>query len=129
MARSGYRESRENFRAVQEYFGVLESSGMLEAFCSQNGLDAGEARGILERFARIDELVDECNDRFVRERMLKEQEYLDHILDAIDPSVRLDAVSYTHLDVYKRQVISASTGASAAWTPGRRASMCAGCRP
>lgn len=90
VARSGYRESRENFRAVQEYFGVLESSGMLEAFCSQNGLDAGEARGILERFARIDELVDECNDRFVRERMAEEQGYLDHILDAIDPSVRLD---------------------------------------
>ena len=90
VARSGYRESRENFRAVQEYFGVLESSGMLEVFCSQNGLDAGEARGILERFARIDELVDECNDRFVRERMAEEQEYLDHILDAIDPSVRLD---------------------------------------
>ena len=90
VAKSGYCGLLENFRHTEEVFRVFAENGMLEVFCSQNGLEPKQAEGILDSYARLEELVDEHNERFVREKLEEEKDYLDQILKDVDPVIVLD---------------------------------------
>lgn len=90
VARSEFLNKMEKFRSTRDFFQVLESSGMLAAFCEKNGLDADQTARILDDFSRIQELADRHNEDYIRKTMVKEKEYLDHILQKVDPKIMLD---------------------------------------
>ncbi len=90
VARSEYRQIRQENEALVRWFRVLKDSGTLETYCRKCGAQPEEAERILSAFENLTSLVDAQNERFVQMRLESEKEYLDSILTACDPAIRLD---------------------------------------
>lgn len=90
VAKSEYRDRMKEFKSTEDFFQVLTSSGMLEPFCEKNGFDPEQAERILDSYASLETLIDQHNENFIREKMEEEKEYLDHILEEVDPAIVLD---------------------------------------
>ena len=90
VARSETREAFEQAKQLADWFDVLKQSGTLEGFCVQNGASFSHVNGILERIRLFPELLEESNERFVREHLQTDREYLDQILRECDPDIVLD---------------------------------------
>lgn len=90
IARSEYAQKISTFSSDIEFFSVLKKSGMFEDFCRKNMLTPGSINGIMDSYGNIQKLIDEHNDMFVSESMIKEKDYLDNILKSVDPNIVLD---------------------------------------
>ena len=90
IARSEYSKQISDFSSDIEFFSVLKQSGMFDDFCKKNNLSPGRINGIMDSYGNIQELIDEHNDKFVSESMIKEKDYLDNILTQVDPNIVLD---------------------------------------
>lgn len=90
IARSEYQKAMKEYEKVISYFDVLKSSGTLEHFCRMNGISLSEVQQAVDVLADIDQLMDEHNEAFIASAMVREKDYLDHVLEAVDPVVSLD---------------------------------------
>lgn len=90
IAKSDYLDKIRDFNSIIDFFSVLKSSGMLEEFCNKNGLRIENAERIISLFNDFEKRVDAHNDEFISETMVKDKEYLDTILQSIDPDITLD---------------------------------------
>ena len=90
IAKSEYRAKLLDEKKTVEYFGVLQSSRLLDTFCKNNGLSLSVAESALSKYINFEALVDEHNDSFIRRAMSEEQHYLDNILREVDPQIKLD---------------------------------------
>ena len=90
IAKSNYLEQVKEYESVINFFDVLEKSGMLNEFAIRNGIMGSEIHQIISTYADIDELVEQHNEKYISESMIKEKEYLDDILKSVDPVVSLD---------------------------------------
>ena len=48
------------------------------------------AEEILEQYEKFGELVDQHNENYIQQAMIREKDYLDHILADVDPAIDLD---------------------------------------
>lgn len=90
IAKSDYVDKTNEYKDVVEYFHVLSDSGMAEAFCKSNGMKIRDLQLVLSTYSDIENLVEQHNDRFIQESLVKEKEYLDNVLKAVDPNIYLD---------------------------------------
>lgn len=90
VSKSEYRARLLDGKKTVEYFGVLQSSRLLDAFCKNNGLSLSVVEGALSKYINFEVLVDEHNESFIRRAMTEEQHYLDNILREVDPKIKLD---------------------------------------
>ena len=90
VSKSEYRAKLLDGRKTVEYFGVLQSSRLLDAFCKNNGISLSVVEGTLSKYINFEALVDEHNESFIRRAMTEEQHYLDNILREVDPQIKLD---------------------------------------
>lgn len=90
IAKRKYVSQISDYGPVVDYFKVLDSSGMLEPFCSQNGMKAYEIKQCIERYTRFENYVEEHNEDFIVRTMETDKEYMDNILKAVDPQILLD---------------------------------------
>lgn len=90
ISKSEYRTKLLDGKKTVEYFGVLQSSRLLDAFCKNNGLSLSVVEGALSKYINFEALIDEHNESFIRRAMTEEQHYLDNILREVDPQIKLD---------------------------------------
>ena len=90
VARSEYVEIVPAYKEIVEFFRVLYNSKMLKAYCVQNGVKEDEVLKTIDLYDHLGEKVDATNDIFIKDHMLSEKEYLDHILKEVDPVILLD---------------------------------------
>ncbi len=90
ISKSEYRTKLLDGKKTVEYFGVLQSSRLLDAFCKNNGLSLSVVEGALSKYINFEVLIDEHNESFIRRTMTEEQHYLDNILREVDPQIKLD---------------------------------------
>ena len=90
IARRDYSKKIKEYASDIEFFSVLKKSGMLEEFCRKNSLVPGKINKILEAYGNIQKLIDDHNDKFISESMIKEKDYLDNVLKSVDPNIILD---------------------------------------
>lgn len=90
VAKSEYIEKIKEYDSVINFFTVLSSSGMLDSFCSINGGSFHDIQHIMESYANIEKLVDQHNEDYIARAIIREKDYLDHILKAVDPVISLD---------------------------------------
>jgi DNA helicase-4 len=62
----------------------------LEEYCRKNGFAPEKARTLYADYEHITERVDALNDHYVEAKLDEEKDYLDHILEEVDPVIRLD---------------------------------------
>ena len=90
VAKSEYRSRLFDYKKTVEFFGVLKNSGTLKVYCKENGLNDLEVLQTLSRYESFESIIDSQNERFVRFKMDSEKKYLDDILVACDPMIKLD---------------------------------------
>lgn len=90
IARSDYADRLQAFAETGKLFETLEKSGVLDVFCAKNGRPESEVRAALAFCSQIDAEVERHNEAFVAKSMEDEKEYLDHILQEVDPAIVLD---------------------------------------
>ena len=90
VARSEYLTYFSQYNSTVEYFSVLAKSGMLGSFCVQNYISEDIVTSTIKNFESLITLVDKANDSFIEKNLIQEKEYLDHILQDVDPHIILD---------------------------------------
>lgn len=90
VAKSDYLEKVKEYASVINFFDVLQKSGMLNEFGTRNGLSASEIKQVISTYADIEELVEQHNEKYISDTMVREKDYLDNVLKSVDPVVSLD---------------------------------------
>lgn len=90
VSRKEYAAEAEKYADVMNFFASMDENEMLELYCDKNGFDADRARRIYQSWQNIDHLVEMADENYISRKMVEEKDYLDTILEAVDPAVRLD---------------------------------------
>lgn len=90
VAKSDYIEKVKEYASVINFFDVLEKSGMLNEFGTRNDVSVSEIKQVTGAYAKIEELVEQHNEKYISETMVREKDYLDNVLKTVDPVVSLD---------------------------------------
>ncbi|BFK28386.1 MAG: UvrD-helicase domain-containing protein [Blautia producta] len=90
IAQSDYAAKFEQYESVIKDFKSLQNMGMMGNFCTLNGISEEDTRTALDLFENVSVYVDKHNEEYMIQAMEEEREYLDHILNAVDPSIMLD---------------------------------------
>lgn len=90
ISRKEYLPKIQKFSDTMQTFRTFDENELLEDYCWKNGFEAERARALYRDYERITELVDGFNDRYIKVKLTEEQDYLDHILEKVDPVIRLD---------------------------------------
>lgn len=90
IAKSDYLEQIKEYSSIINFFDVLKKSGMLNEYGMRNGVSALEIRQITDAYADMENLVEQHNEKYILETMVREKEYLDNVLKSVDPAVSLD---------------------------------------
>lgn len=90
IAKSDYLEKMKEYEAVGDFFKVLKSSGMLDDFCRRNGILLSEIQYAIDAADDMENLIEKHNEEFIERAMIREKDYLDHVLKAVDPVISLD---------------------------------------
>ncbi|MEY8509561.1 UvrD-helicase domain-containing protein [Lachnospiraceae bacterium 42-17] len=88
--RSSYKERLYTYDRVIHYFKVLIDSESIDDYCKRNGLETSAVHETIERYGKLDELVEAHNENFIKESLKKDKEYFDCILKSVDPKILLD---------------------------------------
>ncbi len=91
VARSDWQEIGKDAEETVAFFKVLSDSGMLAAFCRKNRISEERVISGLVELKTCEGRMESHNERWLSGEAKREEEYLDHILDAVDPGIRLDA--------------------------------------
>lgn len=90
ISRKEYMPEIHRFSDVMQFFRTLDEGDVLEDYCYKNGFSAEKAKSIYNDYENITNLVDKINDRYIDEKIIEEQSYLDNILKEVDPVISLD---------------------------------------
>lgn len=90
IAKSEYLKPLKDDSEVIQYFDVLKKSNTLDVFCAHNGMTIDSVEYILDRYENFEALAEQHNESFITETMVREKDYLDHILEDVDPVISLD---------------------------------------
>ena len=90
VAKSEYIDVIKTYAADIEFFDVLKKSGMFNDFCKKNGISVDLIEEIIHSYRNIEEIVEQHNEKFISYKMESEKDYLDTILNKVDPKIFLD---------------------------------------
>ncbi|SDB13355.1 UvrD-helicase domain-containing protein [Eubacterium oxidoreducens] len=90
IAKSDYLKQASEYKSDVDFFDVLKQSGMLKDFCKKNGIPQKDVDNIIDSNASLEKIVEEHNDKYIQEALVKEKDYLDNVLKAVDPNIVLD---------------------------------------
>ena len=90
VARSEYSGLLVKYKKVIDFFTVLESSKMLDHFCMQYDMKQVEVLKTLDTYKNFPQIIDRINEEYIEEHLVAEKAYLDNILRAVDPVIKLD---------------------------------------
>lgn len=90
VAKSEYIEEIKEYEKTINFFHVLNTSGLLKDYCKKNGFETKEILASIKHYTNFVMLMDEHNKSFIKNKMVKEKEYLDNILKEVDPAISLD---------------------------------------
>lgn len=90
IAKSDYLKQSSEYKSDVDFFTVLKQSGMLKDFCKKNGVSPKDVDRIIDSDASLEEIVEEHNEKYIREALVREKDYLDNVLKSVDPNIVLD---------------------------------------
>ena len=83
-------------RDLYTFFSNLRKSGMLLPYCQAHGFSAEMAEKFLDSYSLLDKglegatVIRKHNEEFMKRHLSSDKDYLDHILDKVDPAIKLD---------------------------------------
>lgn len=90
VSRKEYMPKVQKFADIMRLVQTMDENDMLEDYCNKNGFSVERARRACFEYENIVELVKQINDTYIETAMADEKQYLDHILESLDPMISLD---------------------------------------
>ena len=90
VAKSEYRSKLLDHKKLIEFFNVLKNSGTLKVYCKKHGISDLEVLQTIARYDSFESIIDSQNEQYIKYKMESERTYLDNILLACDPKIKLD---------------------------------------
>ena len=90
IARSEYSDDLKSYEDIVQYYCVLKESDSLKRYCKKNHLSFKDIIELLDLYDRIDDIVEDHNNRFIVNQKEQLKDYLDTILYDVDPIISLD---------------------------------------
>ena len=90
IARSEYSDDIKSYEDIVQYYCVLKESDSLKRYCKKNHLSFKDIIELLDLYDRIDDIVEDHNNRFIVNQKEQLKDYLDTILYDVDPIISLD---------------------------------------
>ncbi len=90
IARSEYQDKLVGYKGTVDQFKVFEKNDMLETYCTKNHIPVLEVKNTISRYKNFNKIVDKHNENYIDYELSEEKEYLDHILEEVDPKIKLD---------------------------------------
>ena len=90
LSRSDLSNLLQGSQDALAHFHTLSESGLLKTCCRKYEIQYEKAVSTLSFFDRIYAIARARNRQYVEQTLESEKDYLDHILDPIDPAIRLD---------------------------------------
>ncbi len=90
VAKSEYRSKLLDHKKLIEFFNVLKNSGTLKVYCKKHGISDLEVLQTIARYDSFESIIDSQNEQYIKYKMELERTYLDNILLACDPKIKLD---------------------------------------
>ena len=90
IPRKEYLPMIQRYADTMQFFRTIDDNELLEEYCRKNGFAPEKARTLYADYEHITERVDALNDHYVEAKLAEEKDYLDHILEEVDPVIRLD---------------------------------------
>lgn len=90
IAKSEYLSVLPEFERTIEYFNVLIDSGSVDNYCKENVISSSLVKDICRSFENFESLVDQHNEKYTKQMLQSEKDYLDNILKDVDSNILLD---------------------------------------
>lgn len=96
ISRRDYKPILNEYSATKTYFQNLHEYNLLSTYCEKNGLDEERIKNALVLFNELENLnaspsvIKEHNEVFLTNHLLSDKEYLDAVLNEVDPNISLD---------------------------------------
>lgn len=90
IARSDYADLKKQYVDTVNVFQVLKENEMLSDFCMRHGMSKEQIDRVLAFSKNTEDVIRKHNDAFLLQAMEENKEYLDHILNEVDPAILLD---------------------------------------
>lgn len=95
IAKRDYFPLLEPYKELFEQFQTLKKSKALAYFCDNNGIELANVEDFLKSYEDIcakndSQIIKAHNDDFINNHLKSDKEYLDHILEKVDPVICLD---------------------------------------
>ncbi len=95
IARSDYKDLRDENANIFSHFKVLQDSKMLNYYCQEHGIDDERIVNFLSNYEDLlnddkSQLIIKHNHDYISRHLESEKQYLDAILTEVDPNIKLD---------------------------------------
>ena len=90
ISRKEYLPEIQKYADTMQFFRTIDENELLEEYCRKHGVDSEKARTLYTDYEQITERVDTWNDCCTESKLVEEKDYLDHILEEVDPRICLD---------------------------------------
>ena len=90
IARSEYLKKLEQYDDTISFFKALIRGDMLREYCDKHNLSASGVEKLLARYENCIAYFDKHNTDYIKRKLVEEKDYLDQILQPIDPDILLD---------------------------------------
>ena len=95
IARSDYAFLRNKYSNIYTFFENAQRANTLDYYCEKNALDKNYAEKFLKEFEDVclnenSSIIGKHNEKYIKQHLQEEKEYLDSILLPVDSKIRLD---------------------------------------
>lgn len=95
IARSDYAFLRDKYSKTYTFFENAHRANTLDYYCEKNALEKKFAEKFLNEFEDVcinenSSIIGKHNEKYIKNHLEEEKEYLDNILLPVDPKIRLD---------------------------------------
>lgn len=95
IARSDYKELRDENASIYSHFKVLQDSKTLNYYCQEHGIDDERIAHFLSNYEDLlnedePQLIIDHNNNYLSRHLESEKQYLDAVLAEVDPNIKLD---------------------------------------
>lgn len=96
LARSDYLKFVEEYAYLRDFFQNQKTAKTLSYYCSDNGVPEEEVEAFLRNYTDLSDFASSAgfirqhNQAYIQRHLGSEKEYLDSILQSVDPAISLD---------------------------------------
>ena len=95
IARSDYSFLRKKYSEIYTFFENARRANTLDYYCEKNAIEREYVDKFLDEFEDVclnedSSIIAKHNEKFIQRHLKEDKEYLDKILEPVDPKIRLD---------------------------------------